>query len=152
TDFPQFLGPQRSCWIPGPELARDWSKQPPKLVWKRPIGAGWSAFSAVNGYAVTMEQRGAEEWVTCYEVATGEPVWGQAIEARHENPMGGVGPRATPTIHRGRVYALGATGVLRCLDGASGKLLWSDDVRKRYGVDGGANFAGTVLDEILVQW
>ena len=43
-DFSQFLGPERSCWVAGPELARDWTKQPPKLVWKQPIGAGWSAF------------------------------------------------------------------------------------------------------------
>jgi outer membrane protein assembly factor BamB len=151
-DFPQFLGPERSCMAPGPPLARDWSEQPPKLIWKQPIGAGWSAFSAVNGYAVTMEQRGPEEWITCYEIATGKPVWGHAIEARHENPMGGVGPRGTPTIYKGRVYALGATGVLRCLDGATGKLRWSDDLRKRYRVDGRASFAGTPLDEVLVQW
>src|SRR5205807_4314259 len=142
-DFPHFLGPERSCWLPGPALARDWSTQPPKVIWKQPIGAGWSAFSAVNGYAVTMEQRGAEEWVTCYEIATGKPIWGHAIETRHENPMGGVGPRGTPTIHQGRVYALGATGILRCLDGATGKLLWSDDLRKRYGVDAAATFSGT---------
>jgi outer membrane protein assembly factor BamB len=149
-DFPQFLGPERSCWVPGPELARDWSKNPPKQVWRRPIGAAWSAFAAVNGYAVTMEQREAEEWVSCYEIATGQSVWGHSIVARHENPMGGIGPRGTPTIHEGRVYALGATGVLRCLDGATGKLLWSDDLRKRYDVAKIVNW--TVLDEALVQW
>src|SRR2546421_3181803 len=33
-DFPQFLGPERSCWLPGPALARDWSTQQPKLIWK----------------------------------------------------------------------------------------------------------------------
>lgn len=151
-DFPQFLGPERSCWVAGPALARDWSQEPPKLLWKQPVGAGWSAFSALNGYAVTMEQREALEWVTCYEIASGKPVWGHAIEGRHENPMGGVGPRGTPTIHQGRVYALGATGVLRCLDGATGKLLWSDDLRKRYGVDQSATFTGTPLDEVVVQW
>ena len=149
-DFPQFLGLERSCWIPGPELARDWTKNPPKLLWKRPIGAAWSAFAAVNGYAVTMEQREAEEWVSCYEIGTGRPVWGHAIVARHENPMGGIGPRGTPTIHEGRVYALGATGVLRCLDGATGKLLWSDDLRQRYGTAKTENW--TILDEALVQW
>jgi outer membrane protein assembly factor BamB len=59
--------------------------------------------------------------------------------------MGGVGPRSTPTIHQGRVYALGATGILRCLDGGTGKLIWSDDLRARYGL--------TVYgDEALVQW
>jgi outer membrane protein assembly factor BamB len=144
-DFPQFLGPERSCWISGPALARDWSANEPKLVWKRPIGAGWSAFSAVNGYAATIEQRGPDECVTCYEIATGQPMWAHAIAARHDNPLGGLGPRSTPTIHEGRVYALGATGVLRCLDGGTGQLIWSDDLRKRYGLSA-AN------DEQLVQW
>ena len=108
-DFPQFLGPDRSVWIAGPPLARDWKEQPPKLLWKRPIGAGWSGFAAVNGYAVTLEQRGEEEWITCYEIATGAPAWVHATKARHENPLGGLGPRSTPTIYRGRVYTLGET-------------------------------------------
>jgi outer membrane protein assembly factor BamB len=133
-DFPQFLGPQRMPWLPGPQLARDWSATPPRELWKQPIGAGWSGFAARNGYAVTLEQRGDEEWVSCYEIATGKPVWGHAVTARHYNAMGGVGPRSTPTIHNGRVYALGATGILRCLDGASGTLVWQDDLLDRYGI------------------
>jgi outer membrane protein assembly factor BamB len=148
-DFPQFLGPQRSAHVTGPKLSRDWKAQPPKLLWRRPIGAGWSGFAAVNGYAVTLEQRGSSEWVTCYEVATGEPAWGHEIAARHDNPLGGLGPRSTPTIHQGRVYALGASGVLRCLDGKDGKQLWSDDLRKRYFGDAPDRDA---LDEALVQW
>jgi outer membrane protein assembly factor BamB len=131
-DFPQFLGPERNGWLPGPKLARDWTAAPPKLLWKRPIGAGWSAFAAVNGYAVTLEQRGDEEWLSCYEIDSGKPVWGHATRARHENPLGGIGPRSTPTIHEGRVYALGATGVLRCLDGSSGALVWQEDLLNRY--------------------
>jgi len=146
-DFPQFLGPERSDWIPGPQLSRDWEKSPPRLIWKQPIGAGWSAFAAVNGYAVTLEQRGDDEWVACYEIATGKSVWGNAIHARHQDrlTMGGVGPRSTPTIHQGRVYALGATGVLRCLDGADGKLIWQDDLHARYGLT-------QIADELMVQW
>lgn len=145
ADFPQFLGPDRSGWIAGPELARDWLATPPKLLWKRAIGAGWSAFSAVNGYAVTMEQRGDDEWVACYEIATGNPVWGHAIAARHENAMGGIGPRSTPTIHAGRVYALGATGTLHCFDGSTGKVLWQLDLQKRYGLS-------QAEEEGLVMW
>ncbi|MDX1944373.1 MAG: PQQ-binding-like beta-propeller repeat protein [Pirellulaceae bacterium] len=135
NDFPEFLGPGRRNLLPGPKLARDWST-PPKLLWKRSIGAGWSAFATVNGHAVTMEQRGPEEWVTCYEIATGKPAWGHAIQARHDNQtvLGGVGPRSTPTIAGGRVYAMGATGILRCLNGATGELLWQDDLLKRYGL------------------
>jgi outer membrane protein assembly factor BamB len=132
-DFPQFLGPERSGWIRGPVLTRNWQSQPPRELWRRPVGAGWSAFAAANGFAITQEQRGSEEWVVCYEIDTGEVVWGHAIEGRHESALGGIGPRSTPTIYDGRVYVLGTTGVVRCLDG-SGKLLWIDDLRKRYGV------------------
>lgn len=144
-DFPQFLGPERSGWIAGPSLARDWKATPPRELWRRDIGAGWSAFSAVNGYAVTLEQRGEEEWDVCYEIATGKPIWGYSIRGRHENPLGGVGPRSTPTIYQGRVYVMGVTGVLRCLEGATGKLLWSDDLRKRYALD-------AATEEGMVMW
>ena len=134
ADFPEFLGPGRRCWIEDPGLATDWAAQPPKLLWKQPIGAGWCAFAAVNGCAVTMEQRGNEEWVTCYEIATGKPLWGQATEARHENALGGIGPRSTPTIAGGRVYSLGATGILQCLEGGSGKVVWKHDLLAMYGL------------------
>lgn len=133
-DFPQFLGPDRMPYLPETELVRDWAAHPPKLIWKQPIGAGLSGFSVVQNYAFTLEQRGEDEWVTCYEVETGKPVWGHSIVARYESKLGGIGPRSTPTIHEGRVYALGATGVLRCLDAATGKLLWQDDIVKRVGL------------------
>jgi outer membrane protein assembly factor BamB len=158
-DFPQFLGPSRSNWIPGPKLARDWAQHPPRLVWKQPIGAGWSAFAAVNGYAVTLEQRGEDEWVACYEIETGKAMWGHAIPARHENPLGGIGPRSTPTIHQGRVYALGGTGVLRCLDAATGKLIWKRDVLADVGTDAETDHSGVpwgrsasplIVDDLVV--
>ena len=134
-DFPQFLGINRSGYIDGPTLATDWTNNPPREVWRQPIGAGWSSFSIVNGYAVTMEQRGSEELVTCYEVATGESMWAHSMEIRHETVMGGVGPRATPSIDEGRVYAVGATGVMRCLDGKDGSLLWQKDLVTEFGGD-----------------
>lgn len=133
-DFPGFLGPQRNLHIDDVRLDRDWQNHPPRLLWRRPIGAAWSSFAVVNGFAVTMEQRGPHELVTCYEVTTGKPRWSHAIAARHETVLGGVGPRCTPTLHAGRVYALGATGIVRCLDGATGHLLWSDNVLSHYDI------------------
>ena len=133
ADFPQFLGPHRDGTVGGITLARDWSARPPKLLWKQPIGAGWSAFAAVNGFAVTMEQRGDDELTTCYDIETGALMWSHSIQARHEHPLGGIGPRSTPTIHEGQVYALGATGVLRCLDGATGNQRWTFDVMPAVG-------------------
>lgn len=142
TDFPGFLGPQRNAYLSAPRLARDWSAQPPRELWRRPIGAGWSGFAAVNGFAVTMEQRGAEELVTCYEVLTGKPRWSHSIQARHQTVLGGIGPRSTPTIAGGRVFALGATGVLRCLDGATGNELWSYDVLQTLGLTPDEDLSG----------
>ncbi len=134
-DFPQFLGPRRDGRLPNVQLVR--TSATPRPVWRQPIGAGWCAFSAVNGFAVTMEQRGPNELVSCYEIPTGRLVWSHAISVRHETLMGGVGPRATPTIHSGRVLAMGATGILRCLEGSTGNLLWSHDVPAEFGLSPG---------------
>ena len=132
-DFPQFLGPLRRSEINSVRLSPDWQINPPQEVWRRAIGAGWSGFAAVNGYAVTMEQRGDSELVTCYEIATGDLKWSNTALTRHSSALGYVGPRSTPTIHKGRVYALGATGILRCLDGANGRLVWNRDLFAEYG-------------------
>ena len=88
----------------------------------------------VNGLAVTMEQRDQDELVTCYDLRTGELRWSHALLARHEHPIGGIGPRGTPTIHKGLVYALGGTGVLRCIDGGTGELKWKVDIPDTLGV------------------
>ena len=133
-DFPQFLGPRRDARLVELRLNRDWQAHPPRLVWRQEIGAGWSSFVAVNGFAITMEQRGDDELVMCYELATGGPRWFHATPARHQTVMGGVGPRSTPTIDQGRVYALGATGVLNCLDGATGRPIWTADLLAWIGV------------------
>ena len=101
-DFANFLGPQMAQHVQGIEIARDWDSHPPELVWQQKIGAGWSAFATRNGYAVTMEQRGEQELVTCYDIATGELQWSHGVPTRYETVLGGIGPRATPTIRASR--------------------------------------------------
>jgi outer membrane protein assembly factor BamB len=128
TDWPQFLGPDRIAVLPDVQLARDWSVQPPKLLWRHPIGAGWSSFAIVGHYGVTQEQRGDEELVTCYDLNDGKLQWSHATPVRFSEVLAGIGPRATPTINEGKVYALGALGNLQCLDGATGKLVWQHDI------------------------
>ena len=82
-----------------------------------------------------MEQRGEQELVTCYEIATGKLQWSHGVKTRYDTVLGGVGPRATPTIdEQGMVYANGATGILRCIDGNTGKLVWQKDILKEIGV------------------
>lgn len=137
-DFPQFLGPDRNLKVVGKiELDSDWKSNPPELLWKNDVGDAWSGFAVVNGFAVTQEQRGADECVTCYNVLTGELEWIYQVTRRHEDflAMGKVGPRATPTIHQGRVYTTGGNGILDCLDGRDGSLLWSANVPELVGID-----------------
>jgi outer membrane protein assembly factor BamB len=130
ADVPQFFGAKRDGTVPDPGLARDWTAQPPRQLWRQPIGAGWSAFAVWGGCAYTQEQRGEQELVTCYELATGRLLWAHADAARFTQWQGGEGPRATPTLHQGRVYAYGATGLLNCLDAATGRPVWQRAVLK----------------------
>ena len=135
-DFPQFMGPNRDGKIVGLKLSDDWS-EPPKNLWKIDVGEGWSGFAVVNGFAVTQEQRGSEECVTCYDINTGELIWINRVKRRHEDlaAMGKAGPRATPTIDKGKVYITSGTGVLDCIDGGTGELFWSVDVPRLVGIN-----------------
>jgi outer membrane protein assembly factor BamB len=111
-------------------LSPDWKTSPPREVWRKPIGAGWGSFAIVGEFAVTQEQRGTEECVVCYRVSDGSVVWLYADPARFNSAMGGPGPRATPTIVDGVVYTVGGTGILNCLAGDTGSLLWSVNILK----------------------
>ncbi|MDE0297977.1 MAG: PQQ-like beta-propeller repeat protein [Candidatus Poribacteria bacterium] len=127
-DYPQFLGPNRNATLHGINLARDWSIRPPRLIWRQPIGEGWSAFAVVGNSAITQAQEGENENVVCYDLTTGELQWSHSDFARFEVAPAGIGPRATPTIAGDRVYTLGATGLLNCLDFVTGKPIWSTDI------------------------
>ena len=96
--------------------------------------------------AFTQEQRGDDETVVAYLAETGEEVWVHRNKVRHETFLGGIGPRATPTLHDSRLYALGATGILDCLDPMTGELIWSRDMADDAGTEQlDFGFAGSPL-------
>jgi outer membrane protein assembly factor BamB len=133
NDFPQFLGPHRTGVLPNATIAADWTKTPPREVWRRSIGQGWGSFAIVGNYAFTQEQRGGEnECVCCYRLSDGMRGWEHANTARFEG-LGGVGPSATPTVADGRVYAIGNTGILNCLEGATGQVVWTVNILEDVG-------------------
>lgn len=157
-DYPRFLGTGYWAEVSGVQLDPDWEHNPPQEVWRREIGAGWSSFAIVGDYAVTQEQRGPHELVVCYRLSTGDLVWSHADEARFDpqslmGGMGGVGPRATPTIHGQHVFTQGATGIVNCLDARSGELRWSHDTLAKFGADNlmwGKSGSPLVVDDRVI--
>jgi outer membrane protein assembly factor BamB len=125
--WPGFRGPKRDGRLPGVTFDTNWDDRPPRELWRRRIGLGWSSFAVVGDYLFTQEQRGPDELVVCYRADTGEEVWVNSVETRFEDTMGD-GPRATPTFEDGKLYALGATGVLQCLDASTGQTRWKREL------------------------
>ncbi|MBX7168975.1 MAG: PQQ-like beta-propeller repeat protein [Pirellulales bacterium] len=125
---PGFLGSKRDSEVPGPKLETDWQAHPPRELWRREAGLGYAAFSTAQGLAVAIEQRGEDEVTFACELRTGSEIWQRTHQAFFQESLGGDGPRATPTIDDDRVYTLGATGNLACLQLADGKQLWEVDI------------------------
>ncbi len=128
TDSPGFRGDDRDGVYRVPGLQFDWQSNSPRELWRHPVGRGWSSFAVVGGFCVTQEQRENQEAVVCYELRTGNEVWCHLDTARFDEYTSGPGPRATPTIHEGRVYTFGATGVLNCLYGSTGSVVWTRQI------------------------
>lgn len=122
-DHPGFLGAQRNGRVSGVRIDPDWQRHTPVELWRHPVGLGWGGFAVVGDLAVTQEQRGENESIVAYHRQTGVELWCHQDRARFTDTHGN-GPRATPTIAHGRVFTMGATGILNCLDASSGSLIW----------------------------
>lgn len=122
-----FRGPNRDGRYDEMAVLTQWPAAGLTPVWKQPIGVGYASFVVADGRAHTIEQRRGQEVVTAYDLATGRELWKQGWNALYGDSTGD-GPRATPTWDNGRVYALGATGELRCLDAKTGAVVWGRNI------------------------
>ena len=133
----QHASPSRNYWTNFRGLRRDgkydqtvstsWPANGLPMLWKQPVGIGFASFVIADGKAFTIEQRRSQEVVAAYDVATGRELWKQAWNAQYSDSNGD-GPRSTPTWDHGRLYALGATGELRCLDANTGAIVWGKNI------------------------
>jgi len=122
-----FRGPNRDGRYDEMPVITKWPAQGLPLLWKQPVGLGYSSFTIADGRAYTVEQRRNKEVAAAYDVSTGHELWTQSWNAEYRDTTGD-GPRTTPTWDDGRLYTLGATGELRCLDAKTGAVVWGKNI------------------------
>lgn len=138
NDWPGYRGADRASVVREVTLRTDWSARPPQELWRHPVGKAWSSFAVIGDMAFTQEQRGNEEAVVAYHLTTGQQLWSHLdpVKFGASDAQGGTGPRATPQFDGGLLYTQGATGLLNCLDAATGRVVWSADILKDAGTPG----------------
>ena len=150
ADWPQWLGPNRDGVYSGNDLADSWPKSGPPLLWSKKVGHGFSNPVVSQGRLILFHRRGDEEVVEALDAKTAEPVWSFDYPTKYRDSFGfDPGPRASPAVAGGRVYALGAEGVLHCLDFASGKKIWRIDTHDRFGA--GKGFFGAACSPLVYE-
>lgn len=133
AEWPQWRGPRRDGVAAETGLLKQWPASGPPLAWRASgAGSGYSSFSIAGERLYTMGAKGNQEYVMAFDAATGTPQWETPIGPRLEDDRGD-GPRGTPTIDAGRLYAIGGRGDLACLDAASGKRVWSASFERDFG-------------------
>lgn len=138
TKWLQWGGPSRDFRSDATGLANSWSKDGPPRLWERPLGDGFSSILCDGGTLYTMyserDKQDAfkgDEVVVALDAATGKTIWEHRYAAPWPKDLQmefGPGPHSTPLIVGDRLFAIGCTAQLVCLDRASGKLIWSRDL------------------------
>src|SRR5262245_38528744 len=132
-DWPQFLGPQRDAVSRETGLNFDWENKPPKVLWKVPLGSGFSSLTIVGDRLYTMTARGKRDLIVCLDIANGKELWSyDAAPSYIDVQRQGRGPRSTPTYHKGKLYCLMGMGELVCLS-EKGKHVWTANTFKETG-------------------
>lgn len=133
-DWPHWRGPNYDGISRETELINSWPESGPEELWRIPLGKGFSGVSVVGASAYTMYSDGGDEYVTCLDVANGEQRWRVRSGETFKDSLGD-GPRATPTIHEGRVYSHGATGSILCLNAGTGDKVWGLNSLETFGAN-----------------
>jgi outer membrane protein assembly factor BamB len=139
-DWPNWRGPFHDGIARAAGLRQAWPAEGPPVLWQADLTGGYSSLAVARGRLFTQSKDGGEEIILAFDAATGRKLW----EYRYSCDYGRhptldkrfiSGPRATPAVDGGRVYAIGTTGRLHCLDVGTGKLVWGRDLLKLAGRD-----------------
>lgn len=131
-DWPQFRGPNRDGISRETGLLETWPEPGPPELWRVKLGAGFSGVSAVGQRLYTMDSRGEKEYVVCLDASDGRELWRAEVGPLFREATGD-GPRSTPTVEGGMVYAIGSLGNLVALRLDDGSRAWSVSIPERFG-------------------
>lgn len=127
ADWPAWRGADRTGVSRETGLLKEWPKGGPPLVWKaKGLGAGYSSPSVVGDRIYTVGTRNKDEYALALRASDGKALWETKIGSMAKGGPAGAaypGPRASPTVDGDRIYVLGSSGDLACLD-TNGKVVW----------------------------
>ena len=132
-DWPHFLGSKYDSTSMETGLRHEWPKEGPRKLWEWPKGAGHSAPAVSAGKVVVFSADGGNEVIEALDAASGERLWRFSYAAPYTPSQGGAsGPCTNPTIAAGRVFTVGISSILHCLDLGTGKVAWKRDLAADY--------------------
>lgn len=154
-DWPQWLGPQRDGIYRESGVIESIPIEGLPLRWRVRVGTGYSGPVVAGGrvYVTDRKLNPEVERLLCVDEATGELLWVNSHACDYQNMEYGNGPRASPTVAGGKVYTLGAMGLLTCTDAATGQVVWRHDLAAEFGARiprYGASAAPLVEDDLLI--
>ena len=138
AEWPQWGGPNMDFKADATTLADKWPESGPKQLWKRDLGEGYSAI-VVEGdrlYTMYRNKDDSREIVIAMDARSGKTVWEfkyDASPAEGHSDQFGRGPRGTPLLVGDRIYTIGVSGTMHCLNKVDGKPYWSHDLWKDFG-------------------
>jgi outer membrane protein assembly factor BamB len=133
-DWPQWRGKNRDGVWSETGIVESLPKQIP-AKWRAPLGAGYSGPTVADGRVFVTDRLTKPEQVErihCFDEQTGDEKWSITYPAPYGEIGYQAGPRAAVTVQDGLAYALGATGILHCVDAASGDIRWKKDLKTEY--------------------
>ncbi len=132
ADWPHLRGPSYSGVSAETRLAESWPEEGPPVLWRIPLGQGYSGLVVVGRRVYTQYQSLSGQYVVCLDADTGERLWRRHYGYPWEPDGDWPGPMATPTARSGKVYFAGAFGLVGCLDASDGRMLWSVNVTETF--------------------
>lgn len=135
-DWPQWQGPERNAVSKEGGLLKEWPVDGPALAWRvEDLGGGYSAPSIAAGCIYGMSNRGGDEVVWALSEADGKELWVTQLgpACQEGGPQGKEGPGSTPTVDGDRIYVLGASGTIACLQANDGKIIWKRGIVDDFG-------------------